>query len=327
MQRKLYRWSRNDPQRAFSDLFNLVCDRRNLFHAWQQLSRNQGSRTPGVDGVTRRKIEERPGGVLEYLEEIRQALRDGTYHPQPVRQRLIPKPGKPGKFRPLGIPTLNDRLVQMALKNVLEPIFEADFYPTSYPFSKTSVHLLLTNVLYAGNITYRDEVHPGEHPAIVDEGLWQQAQDFLRLQRRAREERNLSGALLKGLLYCRPCGRAMTPAHSSKSRGRRYRYYTCTGAQKLGWHTCPNPSVAATAMEQIVCEHLGQLGHQEPSVQALLGPTWPAREPAAQARLLGLLVARVDYAGGSQDGEGKLAITLQPDGLQRLAQALKGEPV
>ena len=54
--------------------------------------------------------------------------------PQPVRQRLIPKPGKPGKFRPLGIPTLKDRLVQMALKLVLEPIFEADFDPISYGF-------------------------------------------------------------------------------------------------------------------------------------------------------------------------------------------------
>jgi group II intron reverse transcriptase/maturase len=136
MQRKLYCWSRNDPKQMFSDLFNLVCDRRNLLHAWQQLSRNQGSRTPGIDGLTRRKIEERPGGVLEFLEGIRKALRDGTYQPQPVRQRLIPKPGKPGKFRPLGIPTLSDRLVQMALKNVLEPIFEADFYPTSYGFRR-----------------------------------------------------------------------------------------------------------------------------------------------------------------------------------------------
>lgn len=136
MQRKLYRWSRNDPHWVFSDLFNLVCDRRNLHHAWQQLSRNRGSRTPGIDGITRRKIEERPGGVLQFLEEIRQTLRTGTYQPQPVRQRLIPKPGKPGKFRPLGIPTLTDRLVQMALKNVLEPIFEADFYPTSYGFRR-----------------------------------------------------------------------------------------------------------------------------------------------------------------------------------------------
>src|SRR5277367_6205251 len=79
---------------------------------------------------------ERPGGVAVFLEVIQDELRNGTYTPQPVRQRLIPKPGKPGKFRPLGIPTLTDRLVQMTLKLVLEPIFEADFYPTSYGFRR-----------------------------------------------------------------------------------------------------------------------------------------------------------------------------------------------
>ena len=84
--------------------------------------------------MTRRKIEEQPGGSAMFLEEIREELRRGIYHPQSVRQRLIPKPGRPGKMRPLGIPTLRDRLVQMALKLVLEPIFEADFYPTSYGF-------------------------------------------------------------------------------------------------------------------------------------------------------------------------------------------------
>jgi len=136
MQRKLYGWSRNDPQKVFSDLFNLVCDRRTLALAWKQLSKNQGSRTPGIDGVTRRKIEERPGGVTQFLEDLREELRQGIYTPQPVRQRLIPKSGKPGQFRPLGIPTLKDRLVQMALKIVLEPIFEADFYPTSYGFRR-----------------------------------------------------------------------------------------------------------------------------------------------------------------------------------------------
>jgi len=136
MQRKLYGWSRANAHKVFTDLFNLVCDRGNLHLAWNQLSKNQGSRTPGVDGLTRRKVEERPGGVAAYLEAIREQLRAGTYTPQPVRQRLIPKPGKPGKFRPLGIPTLTDRLVQMALKNVLEPIFEADFYPTSYGFRR-----------------------------------------------------------------------------------------------------------------------------------------------------------------------------------------------
>jgi len=136
MQRKLYRWSRNDQTKVFSDLFNLVCDRRTLKIAWEKLCRNAGSRTAGIDGLNRRKIEDRPGGVEQFLEEIREELRSGTYAPQPVRQRLIPKPNRPGQFRPLGIPTMKDRLVQMALKLVLEPIFEADFYPTSYGFRR-----------------------------------------------------------------------------------------------------------------------------------------------------------------------------------------------
>lgn len=134
MQRKLYRWSVADRQRRYADLFNLVCDRRTLDHAWRRLSRNRGSQTPGTDGVTRRKVEEQPGGVTIFIETIREELRTGTYIPEIVRQRLIPKPGKPGKFRPLGIPTLKDRLVQLALKLILEPIFEADFHPTSYGF-------------------------------------------------------------------------------------------------------------------------------------------------------------------------------------------------
>lgn len=154
MQRKLYRWSQNNPQQTFDDLFNWVCDRRNLQDAWRKLAGNAGSKTPGVDGRTRRKVEERPGGVHAYLEDVRKQLRTGTFVPSPVRQKLIPKPGKPGKFRPLGIPTLTDRLVQMALKNVLEPIFEADFYPTSYGFRPgRSVHDALATIQRNLNVT------------------------------------------------------------------------------------------------------------------------------------------------------------------------------
>ena len=133
MQRKLYRWSAADPEKRFADLFNIVCDRGTLAHAWQRLARNRGSNTPGTERVTRKAVEGRPDGVAGFLENIRQELRkESTGHN--LSARLIPKPGKPGKFRPLGIPTLRDRLVQMALKLVLEPIFEADFYPTSYGF-------------------------------------------------------------------------------------------------------------------------------------------------------------------------------------------------
>ncbi|NHO34236.1 group II intron reverse transcriptase/maturase [Acetobacter fallax] len=147
MQRKLYRWSSDTPEKVFADLFNLVCDSRTLSEAWRRLAHNSGSRTPGTDGMTRRTVEERPGGATEFLAEIRVALRSGTHLPEPVRQRLIPKPGKPGKFRPLGIPTLTDRLVQMALKLILEPIFEPDFYPTSFGFRKgRSTHDALARI-------------------------------------------------------------------------------------------------------------------------------------------------------------------------------------
>jgi len=154
MQRKLYWWSVAKPEQVFADLFNIVCDRRTLAHAWEKLARNRGSNTPGTDGVTRSKIEGRPSGAAGFLDEIRQELRQGLYRPQPVRQRLIPKPGKPGKFRPLGIPTLKDRLIQMALKLVLEPIFEADFYPISYGFRPgRSTHDALAKIQHRLNPT------------------------------------------------------------------------------------------------------------------------------------------------------------------------------
>ncbi len=104
--------------------------------------------------MTRKKVEERLDGAAGFQEDIRRELRQGTCQPQSVRQRLIAKPGKLGKFRPLGIPTLKDRLVQMALKLVLEPIFEADFYPTSYGFRPgRSTHDALARVRHKLNPT------------------------------------------------------------------------------------------------------------------------------------------------------------------------------
>lgn len=129
-QRKLHRWSKDEPARRFDDVFNLVCDRATIRVAWERVARNRGARTAGVDAVTRHAVERH--GVESFLEDLWSSLKDGSFRPLPVRQTTIPKRG--GKVRYLGIPTLRDRVAQMALKLVLEPIFEADFYPSSYGY-------------------------------------------------------------------------------------------------------------------------------------------------------------------------------------------------
>ena len=131
MQAKLHRWAGEDSSRRFGDLFNLVCDLEFLAEAWLRVKGNAGSRTPGIDKATVADIETRIG-VGVFLEQIRDSLKSGEFRPVPVRQVMIPK--KSGKLRKLGIPTIADRVVQAALKLVLEPIFEADFQPCSYGF-------------------------------------------------------------------------------------------------------------------------------------------------------------------------------------------------
>ena len=127
-QTRLHRWAVGDEQERFGDLFNLICDPATLLVAWERVKRNRGSKTAGVDGQTRKRVEQM--GVDGVLAKLRQELKDGTYRPLPARERLIPK--RSGKLRSLGISALRDRIVQTATKLVLEPIFEADFCPTSY---------------------------------------------------------------------------------------------------------------------------------------------------------------------------------------------------
>ena len=132
IQRKLHKWSTDDQDRRFHDLHNLVCDPATLMVAWLRVRANRGSRSAGVDGKTAYHIEQ-VLGVQRFLDGLREELRCGSFRPLPVKERLIPKrDGK--KFRRLGVPALRDRVVQAALKLVLEPIFEADFQPCSYGF-------------------------------------------------------------------------------------------------------------------------------------------------------------------------------------------------
>lgn len=130
-QTKFREWAAKDRTLTFHDVYNLVCDRRTLWVAWHHIKSNKGSKTAGVDGVTRYHVEERIG-VGQFLTAIYEELRGKTYRPIPVRQKGIPK--KNGKIRYLGIPALRDRVVQQALRMVLEPILEADFYEGFYAY-------------------------------------------------------------------------------------------------------------------------------------------------------------------------------------------------
>ena len=140
VQRMLYRQSWENPDYVFRKLWGFIADPRNLRTAFARVSRNKGRRTAGVDGITVRKILSTIGDEA-FVAQTRAELRSGAYRPSPVRRVLIPKAGKPGEHRALGIPTVKDRVGQAAVKNILEPIFEADFSPTSYGFRPgRSVH-------------------------------------------------------------------------------------------------------------------------------------------------------------------------------------------
>ena len=129
------------------------------------------------------------------------------------------------------------------------------------PFDKGKLFKLVTNLTYLGKVTYKTEVHEGEHDAIIREDLWRRVQ--ARLQRNGRsggaEARNKHGALLRGLLHCGPCGCAMTHAYTQK-KDRLYRYYVCARAQKRGWQSCPSKSVPAGEIERFVVDQIRCIG-------------------------------------------------------------------
>jgi site-specific DNA recombinase len=136
------------------------------------------------------------------------------------------------------------------------------------PFDKNALFKMLTNVVYFGKVRYRDEVHPGEQPAIVDEQIWQRVQAVLQRNRRTGGAlvRNKHGALLKGLLRCAPCKCSMGHAYTAKGT-KRYRYYVCLRAQNRGWDNCPTKSVPAGEIERFVIEQIKGIG-KDPTVLA-----------------------------------------------------------
>ena len=120
LQRNLYLAAKKDKQRRFHALYDRIFRLDILWRAWKEVRENKGS--AGIDGITFEMIEEY--GVEEYLLDIQEDLKNKKYRPKPVKRVYIPKPD--GKQRPLGIPTIRDRIVQQACKIVIEPIFEAN---------------------------------------------------------------------------------------------------------------------------------------------------------------------------------------------------------
>ena len=128
LQRNLYLAAKKDKQRRFHALYDRIFRLDILWRAWKEVRENKGS--AGIDGITFEMIE--GYGVEEYLLDIQEDLQNKKYRPKPVKRVYIPKPD--GKQRPLGIPTIRDRIVQQACKIVIEPVFEANFLDSSYGF-------------------------------------------------------------------------------------------------------------------------------------------------------------------------------------------------
>jgi site-specific DNA recombinase len=204
------------------------------------------------------------------------------------------------------------------------------------PLNKSHVHHLLTNVLYIGQVKHHGTVYPGEHPAILDAEIFAEVQRLLTSRGRAYAHTFPEG-LLKGLLTCAACGTAMIHTHAKKGVTR-YRYYTCTTAQKRGVAHCPTRSVPANALEGAVLTHLRQLADDpslfptaitaaaSPAITAeeigtvLTGilPIWDTLVPGERRRVLQQLLESIDYHGGT----GTLGLTLSPQGLCHLHEEL-----
>ena len=212
------------------------------------------------------------------------------------------------------------------------------------PFDKGTLYKLLRNRTYIGEAVHKGQSYLGEHEPIVDRATWDRVHEVLasNARRRGNEARARTPAPLRGLMRCIHCSSALTPTHTRR-RGRLYRYYVCLGASRRGHDTCPVRSIAASEVEGLV---LGQVRRllaspevvartitavqreqcaaedsqlEEGEVIDALGalePVWDELYPAEQARILRLLIERIDVA---PDG---ISVTLHAAGIRSLVAEL-----
>jgi site-specific DNA recombinase len=210
-------------------------------------------------------------------------------------------------------------------------------------FTRTNLYNLLTRVAYVGKVRYRNEVHKGEHTAIVEPVVWNQVQALLRRHGRREPERVAPAALLQGLLRCLPCNCRMSPTYVVGGAGKRYCYYVCSHAQRRGWQQCPSKSLSASAIErfvidqvralandpdrlrEMIADHSGDFtvedpagdaeGTAPPPLEAIRQPAWDMLSAEDKTAVVRGLVDRVSYDGAM----GKVVVTFRPRGLRALA--------